>query len=52
MDQQEVEQKTTEMWVIPGKAAIVTEGSPWHWSSLSMERPHKLTTPVKKKSGD
>jgi hypothetical protein len=52
MVEQEVEQKTTEMGVLPGKAAIVAEGSRRHWTSLSMERRRTLTTPVKKKFGD
>jgi len=50
MVEQEVEQKKTEMWVLPSK--VIAEESRRHWTSLSMERRRKLTTPVKKTSVD
>jgi len=49
MIEQEVEQKTTEMWVLPG---IVVEESRRQWTSLSRERHRVLTTLVKKAAGD
>ena len=52
MVEQEVEQKRTEMWVIPGKAGVVGEESRRHWTLLNMERRRKLTTPVKMPSVD
>lgn len=51
MIEQEVEQQTTDTWVLPGMAVIVTEES--RRTSLSMEQRRMLTTPVEKKqSGD
>ena len=49
MVEQEVEQKTNEMWVL---LSIVAEESRRQWTSLSRERRRMLTTPAKKAAGD
>ena len=46
---QEVEQQTTEMWVLRG---IVEVESRRQWTSMSMERRRMSTTPVKKEPGN
>lgn len=55
MIEQVVEQKTTDMWVLPDMAATVAEESRRHWIPLSMLEKHQcrmLTKQVGKKAGN
>ena len=55
MVEQVVEQKTADMWVLPGMVATVAEESRRQWSSLSMlekQRRHMLTKPGEKNQAD
>lgn len=55
MIEEVVEQKMTDMWVLPGTVATVAEESRRQWISLSMpekQRRRMLTNPVGKKTAE